>query len=98
MTLTLNDLDWVQTRTGNVLHRMSSYGEAGDEDVDWWFPVLLDCGRTVAYATVPGMFTRMGAKRCDRCCAANDLPRGIGSPKNDAECRKILGLPTSTRN
>lgn len=92
MNHSLNDLDWVVTRTGDVLHRMSGYGEADDEEVAWWFPVELDCGRIVQYATIPGPFTRMGAKRCDRCCDHNGFPRGIGSPKNDPGCRAILGI------
>lgn len=41
---------------------------------------------------IPGVVSRMGAERCTECCQLSGLPEGIGSPKNDVECRKRLGL------
>ena len=41
---------------------------------------------------IPGIFSRMGVERCTECCQRSGLPEGIGSPKNDVECRKRLGL------
>lgn len=41
---------------------------------------------------IPGVFSRMGAERCTECCQLSGLPEGVGSPKNDAECRERLGL------
>lgn len=50
------------------------------------------CGRHSDYLSVPGVLSRLSAKRCPRCCVAVGIPAGVGSPKNDDECRRILGL------
>jgi hypothetical protein len=93
--LTLNDIDWVYTYQGTVLHHATFTPEAEREMDDYATAIgSLDCGRGERQVWIPGMFSRMGMKRCDRCCVVNGLPKGIGSPKNDDECRKILGLPT----
>lgn len=42
--------------------------------------------------TIPGLFSRMGARRCPDCCDRLGYPHGVGSPKNDPECRRILGM------
>lgn len=57
-------------------------------------PVKLSCGRTAAVVTIPGLFTRMGALRCEGCCRATGMPQGKGSPKNDDACRQLLELGT----
>lgn len=46
------------------------------------------CGMAVALS-IPGMFTRMGATRCDHCCAATGVPEGVGSPKNDENAATV---------
>ncbi len=56
------------------------------------FDVTFACGRRRPAAFLPGPLSRMGTPRCARCCDQAGFPRGIGSPKNDAECRWILGL------
>ncbi len=53
----------------------------------------LYCGIRVRGLTLPGVLSRLGAPRCRRCCKMFKFPFGIGSPRNDAECRKLLGLP-----
>ena len=83
-------IDWLLTAFGRTLHGLT----VGDPITDhWWFEsVQFACGLDRRYGYVPGMFTRMGAKRCFKCCDKLGLPHGTGSPRNDPECRKILGL------
>lgn len=87
-------VDWVYSGwTPKRLHAMAE----GDPDVHNWCyeGVRFACGvypkERLAY--VPGIFSRMGMQRCNTCCDRTGLPRGTGSPKNDDECRRILGLP-----
>lgn len=91
--------DWVVSRSWNRLHALP-YGpwtlEQADEIARDWLlsgPVRLACGRTASLACIPGVFSRLGSPRCSGCCRAIGLPQGIGSPVNDAGCRKLLGLP-----
>lgn len=69
----------------------------GENDVTWerWWdegpfpkPRTAVCG---AYfpATLPGMFSRMGAPRCDACCAVLSITPGVGAPLNDVMCRPV---------
>jgi hypothetical protein len=97
------DYDWIVTGTYNRLHhanltraqakRCEDDGGLYDE------PVRLACGINVTTIHIPGMFTRGfaggGAPRCIRCCKATGLPQGNGSPKNDTECRRLLGMDPS---
>lgn len=53
-------------------------------------PIRLACKATAAWVSIPGLFARMGAMRCRRCCKAKGFPEGKGSPKNDVACRVIL--------
>ena len=80
--------DWVISFQGEQLH----HAEAAAVDVDGWQfeDVKTSCGRTFDIAVIPGMFTHMGAKRCDRCCDRVGYPRGEGSPKNDPACAELL--------
>lgn len=84
----LAEWDWLITNRGNVLHHPHS----GDPnpDVMGYHDVQFSCGRTSRWAWIPGVFTRMGAKRCDRCCDRLGYPRGKGSPKNDDACRPLV--------
>lgn len=80
--------DWGYTRNGRLLHHAADlklereYGETQGEAVT-------SCGRRV-FLMIPGIFSRMGMERCGRCCDALGYPRGIGSPKNDDECRPLV--------
>lgn len=88
--------DWLVSRAWNRLHFAeldATQLEALDEDRLMVGGVRLSCGRTAAYISIPGFFTRMGAPRCTGCCRALGYPQGIGSPKNDDACRALLGLP-----
>lgn len=99
--LRLADFDWVITQHGDSLHHPTLPADlAADLDDDGTLgiehpldnPILLDCGRQVPAVLIPGLFTRLGAMRCTRCCKATGMPPGKGSPKNDAACRALLGL------
>ena len=84
-------MDWLYAPTKyDKLH--CPVGEYGMPD---WHAedVTFACGRTVKAAYIPGIFSRMGLPRCNRCCDAVGFPRGVGSPKNDDVCRELLGLP-----
>lgn len=59
-------------------------------------PIWLACGRTATYVCIPGFITRMSAMRCTGCCRALGYVQGRGSPKNDLELRRMLGLDGST--
>lgn len=91
----LNDLDWVMSIRGNVLHRAiltpqddAELTETGS--LPGW--VGAACGRELGWVMVPGVGSRMGVPRCRRCCDALGYPHGNGSPKNDPACRVLLGL------
>lgn len=91
-------VDWVVSRSWNRLHWVDlpddQLRDLEDECVVTG-PVVLACGRTAASVSIPGLFTRLGASRCVGCCRVVGLPPGVGSPKNDAACRRILGLGES---
>lgn len=89
---TLAEYDWVVTYAGDFLHAPARH----IDDDEWWDGdgvenLVTACGRTLKHPSIPGIFTRMGAKRCDRCCDNVGYPRGVGSPKNDDAIRKIRG-------
>lgn len=55
-------------------------------------PALCGVGES---QSIPGIFDRMGADRCDECCDRLGYPHGAGSPKNDEACRALLGMTDS---
>ena len=89
--------DWFVSTSYNRLHWAElSADHLADVPVYWSIqqPVRMACGRTAKSLHIPGIFTRMGAMRCVGCCRATGMPQGKGSPKNDDECRALLGMPT----
>jgi hypothetical protein len=94
--LTLNDIDWVYTFHGGRLHHASFTPEQEREMDDYCTAEgTLDCRVGIVRVSIPGFLSRLSMIRCKRCCDRNGLPRGIGSPKNDNECRRILGMSES---
>jgi hypothetical protein len=90
------DYDWMISAHGNRLHHVKLPPDVEDlDDIFRLAPMAAACGKTLQGACIPGVFTRMGAMRCTGCCRALGLPPGKGSPKNDDECRRILGWPSS---
>ena len=90
------DYDWLRTVHGDRLHHAQLTPDQHEECEDWGglYDVLvtLDCGIKATTVLIPGVFSRLGCMRCVRCCAKTGLPTGKGAPKNDRECRRILGL------
>lgn len=86
--LELVEWDWCQLPRGGMLHAMRSFD--GDDD---WVPVggpgVTACGIRGRLG-IPGLFSRLGATRCYRCCSALGYPFGAGSPKNDDACRLLV--------
>lgn len=79
-------LQWWRTVCGDLLH----YLPVVDRDKTFYRRVVNGsgsakavslCGRRARYWP-PGTFSRLGAKRCDRCCAALSVPSGFGTPLN----------------
>jgi hypothetical protein len=88
----LVDYDWTISTSGDLLHHVTLPSDVEDIDDLWYVgPIAAACGRKLKAPRIPGVFTRMGAMRCERCCKALGLPLGKGSPKNDDECRLLLG-------
>lgn len=90
----LVEADWLITGAGRVLHHAHlTDGQAVDVlDVGGLGPVVLSCGQTAGWVRLPGLFERASVRRCSGCCRARGLPAGVGSPKNDDDCRRVLGL------
>lgn len=84
--------DWLVSSTWNRLHHAALTDDQLTELVDDCHTpdVTLTCGRRAKRVGIPGVFTRMGAPRCQRCCDRLGYPHGIGSPKNDDACRVII--------
>lgn len=88
--LELAEWNWVQIGRGEILHAV----RAMDDDLaevgrTWGGSGLTECGRK-GDLRIPGVFSRMSAKRCSRCCKAIGMPQGNQSPKNVDECRPIV--------
>ena len=78
---------WMVLPSWNVLHRVAELEE------QWEEPPYEDerlphgegqtvCGRS-GYLFMPGVFSRMGLRRCAHCCDRLGIPRGDGSPFNE---------------
>lgn len=72
---------WLLVPNGSVLHRVAS--------IEWEHPdeMIAGKGTTVCGLSrrlhMPGIFSRMGLKRCPACCLAMGIPEGEGAPYND---------------
>ena len=81
--------DWITSSRSEYLHAPEDWHDpeygAYDEHA------RTACGNRGWYS-IPGLFSRMGAERCRRCCKARGYPTGTGSPKNDDECRPLVEL------
>ena len=65
-----------------------------DWEVDGYIPIGIQgetaCGRS-GRLSMPGVFSRMGAPRCKRCCRKTGVPPGNGAPFNDKPLRQRFG-------
>lgn len=91
--------DWLITHHGDdLLHYATLTNEqamAIDREQAVLGTLTLACGQEVAWVAIPDLFSRMGLVRCATCCDVVGIPRGKQSPKNDHECRQVLGLEGS---
>jgi len=80
----LFEWDWGMSPAGKVLHSVG----LDNADPELWgaWPGVSVCGVRSEWM-VPGIFSRLGASRCSRCCRALNIAAGIGSPKNDEALR-----------
>lgn len=92
----LAEWDWVNTG-GDVLHHLAEWDDIERAGDDWGGPGRTSCNRRVKWACIPGFFTRMSAKRCERCCKALGYPQGAGSPKNSKAIRPLVEARLETR-
>jgi hypothetical protein len=90
--LALAEWDWVVGGTGRskFLHHLASFDDPKQAGDDWGGPGVASCGYRNDWFCIPGIFTRMGAERCPRCCKAVGFPVGVGSPKNDEALRPLV--------
>lgn len=89
-----NKLAWLVGNNWRTLHYVAGI-DATTWD-NWWEPdsvpgyqarqLTAMCG-TVIQADLPGMMSRMGLRRCARCCDRLRIPRGNGAPVNDPAFR-----------
>lgn len=77
--------EWVQVgEYGYVLHRVSTPGVFDDDmAVRTWRGGSVLCREGVDYSH-PGVFSRLGAPRCRRCCRLGGYAYGSGTPQNEA--------------
>ncbi len=90
----LTALDWLVLGAGGRLHAPDEatadmMGQIVFDGEAVWGRVL--CGRS-GDLYIPGLLSRMGAWRCQGCVRRSGFPAGVGSPRNDARCRALLGL------
>ena len=87
MTVNLVDINnwvwrWCQTRAGRILHRLSDI----DEQLDTEFIGRSGQGKSLCGISgrffMPGIFSRLGAMRCKKCCKLAGIYRGYGAPYN----------------
>lgn len=77
---------WLQFNPGGRrLHRVSEikWWDDGEREMIRGDGVAV-CGQR-GFMHMPGIFSRMGAQRCPRCCKALGIPNGDGAPYNTEE-------------
>jgi hypothetical protein len=74
---------WLVDRRWNALHRIASI-ELDEPDEMIVGEGVSICGRRRRF-TMPGIFSRMGLKRCGECCRLLGIPSGDGAPFNVLE-------------
>lgn len=78
---------WVQARgrKAYALHRVLRM-ENDDWEADGLIPIggkgEVVCGARSSRWHMPGIFSRMGAPRCSKCCKKLGIPTGDGAPFN----------------
>lgn len=71
---------WLHLKDGVSMHRVAAiWWEEPDEGIRG--PGRTVCGAE-GFLHMPGIFSRMSARRCPLCCDALGIPRGYGAPFN----------------
>lgn len=70
---------WLVTPSWGALHRIAAIEWHDGERLGG--PGVAVCGLRAVFQ-MPGVLSRMGLKRCQRCCARLGLPAGNGAPFN----------------
>ena len=83
---TLGEWDWWVFQRGNLLHAATV---STSDEYEPYGEGKTECGRS-GWLSIPGMIYRMRVPRCGRCCAKLGYPNGMGSPKNDGQCRPLV--------
>lgn len=89
--------DWIATPTGSYLHHLAELDDPLQAGEDWGGPGRLSCGAHSVWVTIPGLFSRMGGRRCPRCCKRLGILEGTGSPKNDDALRPFVAARVADR-
>lgn len=79
---------WLVTETWGALHRVVAGKKSpSDKPIPPWGVGVVDartaCGLQRDFMAMPGLFSRMGLRRCSGCCARVGVPRGKGAPYNE---------------
>jgi hypothetical protein len=86
---------WLHTAHGAVLHRIvdNVLLKKMKPGKDYFTEGVVEsvCGR-VAVFHLPGLLSRIGMKRCVRCCKKIGIPEGYGNPHNDKKLEKFKGI------
>lgn len=71
---------WLVNARWKVLHRIS---DIEWNDQDQWISGrgITICGQAGEFR-MPGIFSRMELRRCEKCCKALGIPAGDGAPMN----------------
>lgn len=74
--------DWENpTEQDTYLHRVAEPFKVGKKEAWKGHKITAVCGLT-AVMCMPGVFSRIGAPRCPKCCKALGIPEGHGNPYN----------------
>lgn len=73
---------WVTTAARwSTLHHVPAW-DFGEDTV-----AVAACGLSTTFA-YPGVISRLGMKRCSRCCKSVGIASGFGTPENEAALRE----------
>lgn len=80
--------EWMVPVSAERLHYVpddavrAAYHESGEDQ-----PGVAICGLHARWS-IPGVFSRMGLPRCAFCCTRLGIPRGDGTPVNEAWAKR----------
>lgn len=66
----------------DTLHRVKEFLKKEQDDFVGVAEAITVCDLTAEQLVMPGIFSRMGAPRCENCCRKLEIPDGKGAPFN----------------